>query len=93
MTLCTHLPPTRALDISRIDGASYIQREKQQILISYPDKNLGYSPPSRAMTFHTKSYHGSYQLFGCTHTGHSALPHFVAFDCPLGAFSPPDMGA
>ena len=92
MTLCTHLTSTRALDISRIDGASYVQREKQQILISYPDKNLGYSPPSRAMTFHTKSYHGSYQLFGCTHTGHSALPHFVAFDCPLGAFSPPYLG-
>lgn len=86
MTLCTHLTPTRALDISRIDGASYIQREKQQIFISYPDKNLGYSPPSRAMTFHTKSYHGSYQLFGLTHTEHSALPHFCSLRLPFRSF-------
>ena len=78
--------------MSRIDGASYIQREKQQILTSYPDKNLGYSPPSRAMTFHTKSYHGSYQLFGHTHIEHSAPPIFVAFDCPLEAFSTPYLG-
>ncbi|ERJ69683.1 hypothetical protein HMPREF1556_01899 [Porphyromonas sp. oral taxon 278 str. W7784] len=35
------------------------------------------------MTFHTKSNHDSYQLFGYTHTGHSALPHFCSLRLPF----------
>ena len=85
-TLCTHLTSPRALDISRIDGASLVHREKKQILFSYPDKNLGYSPPPRAITDHPSSLITLIQSIA-----HS--PIFVAFDYPsAGASSTLNMG-